>query len=98
MLRYLTHLLGDVYQPLHAGYLDDKGGNKYQLQAFKKGSNLHALWDSGMIKKMNEDVEAMTARLLKLKVPFTVQNGVQFVRQSSLVRLWECPGSTRSSE
>ena len=27
-LKYLVHLVGDVYQPLHAGYFDDKGGNK----------------------------------------------------------------------
>lgn len=72
-LKYLVHLVGDVYQPLHAGYLDDKGGNKYQLQAFKKGSNLHALWDSALIKNMKEDVEAMTARLLKRKAPFSAQ-------------------------
>jgi nuclease S1 len=72
-LKYLVHLVGDVYQPLHAGYLENKGGNKYQLQAFKKGSNLHALWNSGLIKNMNEDVEAMTARLLKRKAPFSVQ-------------------------
>lgn len=38
------HLVADVHQPLHAGYLDDKGGNKYQLQVFGRGSNLHALW------------------------------------------------------
>ena len=64
-LKYLVHLVGDVYQPLHAGYLDDKGGNTYQLQAFMRGSNLHAFWDSGLIKNLDEDVEAMTTRLSK---------------------------------
>ena len=83
-LKYLVHLVGDVYQPLHAGYLDDKGGTKYQLQAFKKGSNLHALWDSGLIKNMTEDVEAMTVRLLKRKAPFSFQkwSAVQASEQS----------------
>ena len=83
-LKYLIHLVGDVYQPLHAGYLDDKGGNKYQLQAFMRGSNLHALWDSGIIKSMNEDPDAMTARLLKRKAPFTTQkwSAVQAAEQS----------------
>ena len=38
--------------------------NTYQLQAFMRGSNLHALWDSGIIKNINEDVDSMTARLL----------------------------------
>ena len=72
-LKYLVHLVGDVYQPLHAGYLDDKGGNKYQLQAFMRGSNLHALWDSGIIKSMTEEPEAMTARLLKRRTAFEIQ-------------------------
>lgn len=83
-LKYLVHLVGDVYQPLHAGYLDDKGGNKYQLQAFMRGSNLHALWDSGIIKNMNEDADAMTARLLKRKIAFTVQkwSAIQAAEQS----------------
>lgn len=47
-LKYLVHLVGDVHQPLHAGYLDDKGGNTYQLQVLRRVTNLHALWDSGL--------------------------------------------------
>jgi len=58
---------------LHAGYLDDKGGNNYQLQAFTRGSNLHALWYSGIIKSMVEDADAMTARLLQSRIAFAVQ-------------------------
>jgi hypothetical protein len=63
-LKYLVHFVGDVHQPLHAGYLDDKGGNTYQLQAFMRGSNLHALWDSGLIRSLNQDVDAISTRLL----------------------------------
>lgn len=83
-LKYLVHLVGDVYQPLHAGYLDDKGGNKYQLQAFMRGSNLHALWDSGIIKRMVEEPDAMTARLLKRRTAITAQkwSAVQAAEQS----------------
>ena len=51
-LKYLIHFVGDVYQPLHAGYMDDKGGNTYQLQADMRGSNLHALWDTGLIRNL----------------------------------------------
>lgn len=63
-LKYLVHLVGDVHQPLHAGYQDDKGGNTYQLQAFMRGSNLHAVWDSGLIKYLNEDADTLAARLM----------------------------------
>lgn len=64
-LKYLVHLAGDVHQPLHAGFLDDKGGNTYQLQAFKHGSNLHALWDTGLIESLGENTRTMAARLAR---------------------------------
>ena len=48
-LKYLIHFVADVHQPLHGGFADDRGGNQFQVQAFGKGTNLHALWDSGLI-------------------------------------------------
>ena len=49
-LKYVVHLVADVHQPLHAGWADDRGGNSFQLQAYERGSNLHAVWDSGLIR------------------------------------------------
>ena len=40
---------GDAHQPLHAGYGDDKGGNTYQVRWQGRGSNLHHVWDTGLI-------------------------------------------------
>lgn len=48
-LKVLIHLIGDVHQPLHVGRGDDKGGNDLQVRWFKKGSNLHHVWDSELI-------------------------------------------------
>lgn len=48
-LNVLIHLVGDLHQPLHVGRGDDKGGNDFQVRWFKQGSNLHRVWDSGMI-------------------------------------------------
>ncbi len=62
-LKYLVHLVADVHQPLHAGYSEDRGGNSYQLQAFMRGTNLHAFWDSGLIRALDQETEVMTARL-----------------------------------
>jgi hypothetical protein len=73
-LKYVVHFVGDVHQPLHAGFLDDKGGNKYQLQAFLKGSNLHAVWDSGLIKNLDESAEALASRIQKLNAGLPVAN------------------------
>lgn len=48
-LKFLVHFVGDVHQPLHAGYARDLGGKTFQLRYDGRGSNLHALWDSGVI-------------------------------------------------
>lgn len=48
-LKVLIHLVGDLHQPLHVGRGDDRGGNSLQVQWFWKGSNLHRVWDSGLI-------------------------------------------------
>lgn len=50
-IKVLIHLVGDMHQPLHVGRGDDKGGNDFQVQWFRKGSNLHRVWDSEMIDK-----------------------------------------------
>jgi hypothetical protein len=68
-LKYIVHLVGDVHQPLHAGYQHDKGGNTYQLQAFGRGSNLHSVWDSGLIRNLNEPPASLAKRLLNQPVP-----------------------------
>jgi nuclease S1 len=65
-LKYIVHFVADVHQPLHAGYADDRGGNAFQLQAFMRGTNLHSLWDSGIIKSLNETPEVMAARLSRM--------------------------------
>ncbi|MFN3968225.1 S1/P1 nuclease [Flavobacterium sp.] len=47
---FLFHLVADLHQPLHVGYGYDKGGNKTQLNFKGQGTNLHAFWDSGIIR------------------------------------------------
>lgn len=49
-LKWVVHLVGDVHQPMHAVDDDDKGGNTVQLQFFGRGSNLHAVWDGGVLR------------------------------------------------
>jgi len=68
-LKYLIHLVADIHQPLHAGYRDDRGGNQFQIRAFMRGSNLHAVWDSGLLRELDLDNEALVAVLHKIPVP-----------------------------
>ena len=62
-LKYIVHFMGDIHQPLHAGYKEDKGSNTYQIQAFGKATNLHALWDFGLIKNLNTPTNALVLDL-----------------------------------
>jgi hypothetical protein len=48
-LKCLVHLIGDIHQPLHVGNGNDKGGNDVDLEFFWNRSNLHRVWDSGII-------------------------------------------------
>ena len=48
-LRFLIHLIGDLHQPLHTGNGEDRGGNDVKLKWFWQSSNLHRVWDSGII-------------------------------------------------
>ncbi len=50
-LKFIVHFIGDVHQPLHASYAEDRGGNDVQVTFFGKDYNLHGLWDYGMLDK-----------------------------------------------
>ena len=50
-LFFLGHFTGDVHQPLHVSFADDKGGNDIKPikgGVYKSGS-LHSVWDSGIL-------------------------------------------------
>lgn len=49
-LKFIVHLVGDLHQPLHIGNGLDQGGNKCKVYFHKKETNLHALWDEGLIE------------------------------------------------
>jgi hypothetical protein len=73
-LKYLVHFVADIHQPLHAGYSDDKGGNKYQIRFMSKGTNLHALWDSGLIDQIGKDSDALATELMATQMPAEASN------------------------
>jgi hypothetical protein len=58
----LFHLIGDMHQPLHTGYPDDKGGNTVEL-SFRGGgaTNLHHLWDTELIQENNITLDTVLA-------------------------------------
>lgn len=50
-LRVLAHLVGDLHQPLHCDDHDDHGGNEVRIEFAGERTNLHRLWDSGLIEE-----------------------------------------------
>lgn len=46
---WLCHLVGDLHQPLHAGFAHDRGGNDIDVKFEGEEMNLHRFWDSGLI-------------------------------------------------
>jgi hypothetical protein len=69
-LKFVVHFVGDIHQPLHSSdrwdpYTgkDDKGGNLDPVTFFGQGSNLHAVWDVGLIMRTVYDWGAYVVRL-----------------------------------
>lgn len=48
---WICHLVGDLHQPLHAGFGDDRGGNDFDVVFNGEQMNLHRFWDSGLINQ-----------------------------------------------
>lgn len=53
-LRMLVHLVGDLHCPMHMGHKSDSGGNRWQVQYFGNGKNLHGIWDSDLIESAHK--------------------------------------------
>ena len=50
-LAWVCHLVGDLHQPLHAGYRDDLGGNAVDIEYKGESYNLHRFWDAVVINE-----------------------------------------------
>jgi hypothetical protein len=62
-LNYIVHLVGDLDQPLHVGFLDDLGGTKTKVTFQGKEQTLHELWDSSIVDQEKGSARAMAKRL-----------------------------------
>ena len=65
-LKMLVHLVGDIHQPWHTGLQEDKGGNDFQVQWFRKGSNMHRVWDSGIIDRYGMSYSELVTNIPEL--------------------------------
>lgn len=53
-LKMLVHLVGDLHCPMHMGHKTDRGGNRWQVQFFGNGKNLHGIWDSDLLESAHK--------------------------------------------
>lgn len=60
-LMFIVHFVGDMHQPLHCSDNKDKGGNDVKLDLYGKPTNLHSLWDTGLLGRMGEEEAMFTA-------------------------------------
>lgn len=58
-LKWVVHLIGDLHQPLHAGERGDKGGNDVKVTLNGRLTNLHSIWDSGLLLSYNESEQQL---------------------------------------
>jgi hypothetical protein len=65
-LRILLHCIEDLHQPCHVGDNHDKGGNLTQVRWFDRGSNMHRVWDSGIIERAGNTEDFWLADLAEL--------------------------------
>lgn len=62
-LKFLTHFIGDLHQPLHAGYGDDRGGNDTSVSAWGESRNMHSVWDWVLIEHTGIPWQAYAVQL-----------------------------------
>lgn len=78
-LKLLVHFIGDLHQPMHLGLAEDKGGNNFQVQWFGRGSNMHRVWDSGLIDNFGMSYTEMAKNM-----PSLSQVQKKYIMNSSL--------------
>jgi len=66
-LKFIGHFVGDIHQPLHAGYSDDRGGNSVRVLIHGENWSLHSYWDSGFLAR-NETGWEKIARDLRFDI------------------------------
>lgn len=90
-VKFIIHLIADLHQPLHVGDGTDRGGNDVKVQFFWEPSNLHRVWDSGLIDRQQLSYTEWTKWLLRTISQKDVQqwnsvNPVVWINESIEVR------------
>jgi len=62
-LKFLGHWVGDVHQPMHVSFKDDRRGNRIK-ETGPCERNLHAVWDGCIVEtKLGRDIRSIATEL-----------------------------------
>jgi hypothetical protein len=62
-LKFAVHFVADLHQPLHSADNHDRGGNDVHVMFFRTNANLHSVWDTFLIERIDADPERYAKRL-----------------------------------
>ncbi len=101
-LRLIIHIVGDLAQPLHVGNGTDRGGNDMKLDFFGQPTNLHSVWDSGLIDRQQLSYTEMARWLLRATDiaqarPWMSTDPVGWVDEAAAIRPAVYPQSAKLS-
>jgi len=68
-LKFFTHFIVDLHQPLHVGRASDRGGNSIRVVVGASTTNLHRLWDTDVVQMDDLTTSAYAGVLLALAAP-----------------------------
>jgi nuclease S1 len=57
-LAFLIHFVGDIHQPLHAANDADRGGNCVLVDSHAKEKDLHAVWDTTVVHRLERSIDS----------------------------------------
>jgi len=57
-LAFLIHFVGDIHQPLHAANDEDRGGNCVPVESNTRAKDLHAVWDTNLVRRLEYSVDS----------------------------------------
>jgi len=99
-LRFIVHIVGDLHQPLHVGQPGDHGGNDVKLNFAGRPSNLHSVWDTGLVDDEQLSFTEFADRLARRTTPEEViawsdPNPLDWIRESAAIRrtVYPAPGT-----
>lgn len=64
-LKFLGHWVGDIHQPMHVTYQDDRGANSIELTGELCEESLHGAWDDCIIRESLGDRSRRIAERLR---------------------------------